>query len=113
MRRFGDHDPVTVAVYYVIVLIIAMFTMNPVLHLIALIGGLLTDSKSERVERYLLAAVTEHVEQDFQLSGTRELHMLVHDAGGYGKDRIPRPHADRICNFLLFTQIIHTLFPYF
>ncbi len=39
MRRFGDHDPVTVAVYYVIVLIIAMFTMNPVLHLIALIGG--------------------------------------------------------------------------
>lgn len=41
MRRFGDYNPLTVAIYYIAVVTIAMFTMNPVLHLIAFSGGAL------------------------------------------------------------------------
>ena len=49
MRRFEDHNPVTVSVYYLSVVCIAMFTMNPVLHLIAFTGGMIQFSmiKSE------------------------------------------------------------------
>ena len=39
MRSFKDHNPVTVTFYYMAVAVIAMFTMNPILHFIAFLAG--------------------------------------------------------------------------
>ena len=41
MRSFEDHNPVTVVVYYLTTVTVCMFSMNPVLHLIAFLGGLI------------------------------------------------------------------------
>ncbi len=41
MRDFKEYNPVTVFVYYAAVVAISMFTMNPILHIISFVGGLL------------------------------------------------------------------------
>ena len=39
MRSFRDHNPVTVAFYYMAAAAIGMFTMDPVLHVLTVMGG--------------------------------------------------------------------------
>ena len=39
MRNFEDYNPVTVALYYLSVTGITMFTMNPILHVLSFLGG--------------------------------------------------------------------------
>ncbi|MCR5685449.1 MAG: energy-coupling factor transporter transmembrane protein EcfT [Lachnospiraceae bacterium] len=41
MRAFENLNPLTVAFYYAVTLSIAMFTMNPILHVAGFIGGIL------------------------------------------------------------------------
>lgn len=41
MRNFEDYNPVTVALYYLSVTGITMFTMNPILHVLSFIGGVI------------------------------------------------------------------------
>ena len=41
MRKFCDHNPATVLLYYLIVVTVSMFSMNPVLHLMSFAGGIL------------------------------------------------------------------------
>ena len=39
MRDIKEYNPVTVFVYYMSVLVVSMFTMNPLLHIISFVGG--------------------------------------------------------------------------
>lgn len=39
MRKFKEYNPVTVAFYYLTVVMVSMFTMNPVLHLFTFFAG--------------------------------------------------------------------------
>lgn len=39
MRDLKEYNPITVFVYYMSVLVVSMFTMNPVLHIISFVGG--------------------------------------------------------------------------
>jgi len=39
MRRFGEYNPIAVAIYFLAVICIAMFSMNPLLLLISLVGS--------------------------------------------------------------------------
>ena len=41
MRDFKEYNPITVFIYYAAVVIVSMFTMNPVLHIISFVGGVL------------------------------------------------------------------------
>ncbi len=41
MRSFKEYNPVTVAFYYITVAVFSMFTMNPVLHLMTFLGGII------------------------------------------------------------------------
>ena len=41
MRDFKGYNPITVFVYYAAVVIVSMFTMNPILHIISFAGGIL------------------------------------------------------------------------
>ena len=41
MRDFKEYNPITVFVYYAAVVIVSMFTMNPILHIISFVGGIL------------------------------------------------------------------------
>ena len=40
MRDFKEYNPITVFIYYASVVIVSMFTMNPFLHIISFIGGM-------------------------------------------------------------------------
>ena len=42
MRRFAEHNPIAVAVYYLAAAGVCMFTMDPVVLLISLIGALVS-----------------------------------------------------------------------
>ena len=63
MRDFSEYNPITVAVYYLSIVVIAMFTMNPILHFIAFIGGIMhfclqkTDHKAGTHIFFLLIGV--------------------------------------------------------
>ena len=39
MRDIKEYNPITVFVYYMSVLVVSMFTMNPFLHIISFVGG--------------------------------------------------------------------------
>ena len=39
MRFFSDHNPIAVAIYYLVTVMIIMFTMNPILILVSLLGA--------------------------------------------------------------------------
>ena len=41
MRDFKEYNPITVFVYYAAVVIVSMFTMNPILHIISFVGGIM------------------------------------------------------------------------
>ena len=41
MRDFKEYNPITVFIYYAAFVIVSMFTMNPVLHIISFVGGVL------------------------------------------------------------------------
>lgn len=41
MRDIKDYNPITVFIYYISVVLVSMFTMNPVLHVISFSGGIL------------------------------------------------------------------------
>ena len=47
MRGFEDYNPVTVTFYYMAIVCISMFTMNPVLHILSFMGGILHFSFSK------------------------------------------------------------------
>ena len=40
MRDIKEYNPITVFIYYMAVVVVSMFTMNPFLHIISFIGGL-------------------------------------------------------------------------
>ena len=56
MRDFKEYNPITVFVYYASVVVVSMFTMNPILHIISFVGGVLqfgTQKTNDRVRTHI------------------------------------------------------------
>jgi len=49
MRRFSEHNPIAVAVYFLCVLSVAMFSMDPVILIISLTGALALHFRLQRL----------------------------------------------------------------
>ena len=83
MRRFSEYNPVTIAFYYLSVVVISMFTMNPILHILSFIGGIVHFSliKSENKIRthiffILIGIILSFVRPIFSHNGATVLFVV-------------------------------------
>ena len=83
MKNFNEYNPVTVAVYYLSMVAISMFTMNPILHVIAFIGGIIhftlikTEHKiSTHVFFFLIGIILSFIRPVFSHNGATVLFVV-------------------------------------
>lgn len=86
MRRFADHNPVAVAVYFLAAAGVCMFTMEPVLLGISLVGALVTQAVTGELRRWrmhlytlLLFAVMVLINPLISHNGVTVLFVMNHN----------------------------------